>query len=52
MERVLGRVLPLIVVVVAVTCCRVAVVIVIVVVMVKMMIHIQTWFLGPILDPG
>ena len=51
---VLGRVLPLVVVVVVVatTYHRVAVVVVMVVVRGKIITHIQTRFLGPILDPG
>jgi len=53
--RVLGRVLPLVVVVVVVvatTYHRAAVVVVMVVVRGKIITHIQTRFLGPILDPG
>ena len=52
--RVLGRVLPLVVVVVVVatTYRRAAVVVVMVVVRGKIITHIQTRFLGPILDPG
>jgi len=53
--QILGRVLPLVVVVAitAVTYCRtVVVVMMVVVVRGKMMIHIQTQFLGLILDPG
>ena len=53
--RILGRVLPLVVVIAiaAVTYCRTTVVVMMVVVVrEKMMICIQTQFLGLILDPG